>query len=240
MAYRLAQRRHVVAASWTTTLSCFVIVCGIPLIWLIVARHTGVAQGFDDETWALFLAHLVTVALAIVIGDDVLFFTTNSLITIFCTVVIWYGFLATGHDVSTRQSASSIFASILLIPWTAGLIVRAMRNGFRRVIFKAADLQIAVNRARQLDALKDQFIASVNHELRNPIMALDTNIYLMQHTMHAPNADAIRVDALARVRDSVRQLKTLVESILSVRGLEQGQEDFTPSRSRSWQPCRQR
>jgi signal transduction histidine kinase len=228
VAYHLAQRRSVQAASWVTTMSSMVIVCGVQLVWLVVGRHTGIASGFDDESWALFPAHLVTVALAIVIGDDLLFFTATSLVSVFCIILIWFGFLSTGQDVSTRQDVSSVFASILLIPWTAGLIMRAMRDGFRRVIYNAANLQVAVQQAKQLDALKDQFITSVNHELRNPIMALDTNIYLMQETMYAPNAEQIRVDALSRVRDSVRNLKTLVESILSVKGLERGQEEFTP------------
>jgi signal transduction histidine kinase len=228
IAFLLARHRRVRAASWIVVISDILLVCGIQVVWMIVSRHTGTTHGLDDVTWALFPAQIIPVALAVVIGGDVLMYATTGIIDMFIVVSVWYAFLITGHDLSTRSNSLSIFASLLGVPWVVGLVVRAQRNGFRRVIYNAADLQLAVERAKQVETLKDQFITSVNHELRNPIMALDTNIYLMQETMQAPNAEEIRVDALARVRDSVRQLKSLVESILSVKGLEHGQEEFTP------------
>ncbi len=228
VAYIAAGRRHIQVASWLTVGSCTLLVVGIQLVWIIVARHSGTPHGLDDQSWALFPAYLVPVALAVVIGNDAVFYATEVAMSVITSAVLWNAFLSTGHDLSSRQQAIGLFLSVVLVLWSVGLIGRAMRSGFRRIIYNAANLQIAVERARQLDDLKNQFITSVNHELRNPIMTLDANLYLLQQTLDSPQAGETRRHAIARLRQSVGHLRDLVESILSIRRLEQGQGDFTP------------
>jgi signal transduction histidine kinase len=230
VAYRATQSRHIKVASWLTVVGCVLQVEGVQLAWIIVARYSGTTHGLDDQSWALFAAYLVPIALAVVIGDDILFYAAEIMTNVSTTVVLWNAFLSTGHDLSSRQQAIGLFLTLILTQWVVGLIIRAMRSGFRRIIYDAANLQVAVERAEQLDDLKTQFIASVNHELRNPIMTLDANLYLLQQMADAPQASEMRQNAIVRIRQSVGRLRDLVESILSIRRLEQGQGDFTPRR----------
>ncbi|HKD77972.1 MAG TPA: HAMP domain-containing sensor histidine kinase [Ktedonobacterales bacterium] len=228
VAYSATQRQRIQLASWLTVISCMLLVGGIQLVWIIVARYSGTAHGLDDQSWALFAAYLVPIALSVVIGDDVIFYATEIMMNVIAIAVLWNAFLSTGHDLSSRQQAIGLFLTLLLTQWAVGLIGRAMRSGFRQIIYNAANLQVAVERAEQLDDLKNQFIASVNHELRNPIMSLDANLYLLQQMLDAPQASETRRNAIARLRQSVGHLRDLVESILSIRRIEQGQGGFTP------------
>jgi signal transduction histidine kinase len=89
------------------------------------------------------------------------------------------------------------------------------------------DARIATERAEQLDALKDQFITSVNHELRTPLMTMQGYIDLLEDPDAHPSP-AKRVDMLARARQSCDQLVHLVKSILDTRRIEQEAGDFVP------------
>lgn len=86
------------------------------------------------------------------------------------------------------------------------------------------DAQLANQRAQQLDALKDQFITSVNHELRTPLMTMQTYIELLRHRQkELPERSGKLVEAVGRTNDA---LVDLVQSILEVRRIDQENEDF--------------
>lgn len=86
------------------------------------------------------------------------------------------------------------------------------------------DAQLANQRAQQLDALKDQFITSVNHELRTPLMTMQTYIELLRHRQkELPERSGKLVEAIGRTNDA---LVDLVQSILEVHRLDQESQDF--------------
>jgi signal transduction histidine kinase len=87
-------------------------------------------------------------------------------------------------------------------------------------------VQVLYERSRKLDDLKDQFIASVNHELRTPIMALQgfIELYLMSEGLPQDDRDAL----IAEAREVTDNLTSLLQSILDVRRIDQGANDFTP------------
>jgi signal transduction histidine kinase len=89
------------------------------------------------------------------------------------------------------------------------------------------DARIATERARQLDALKDQFITSVNHELRTPLMTMQGYLELLgdQEARVTPEK---RWDMLERARGACGNLVHLVRSILDTRRIEQEADNFTP------------
>jgi len=87
--------------------------------------------------------------------------------------------------------------------------------------------QAATTRAQQLDALKDQFITGVNHELRTPIMTMQGYIELLSELQNQVDASERSV-MLSRARAANETLVHLVQSILDTRRIDQGADDFTP------------
>ncbi|HLV97921.1 MAG TPA: HAMP domain-containing sensor histidine kinase [Ktedonobacterales bacterium] len=89
------------------------------------------------------------------------------------------------------------------------------------------DAHIATARAEQLDALKDQFITSVNHELRTPLMTMKGYLTLLTDTrVQAPQEK--RLEMLTRANRSCESLVYLVQSILDTRRIDQEAGNFTP------------
>jgi signal transduction histidine kinase len=89
------------------------------------------------------------------------------------------------------------------------------------------DARIATERAEKLDALKDQFITSVNHELRTPLMTMQGYLELLDDP-EAHTTVEKRQDMLERARVACANLVHLVRSILDTRRIEQEAGDFVP------------
>lgn len=87
------------------------------------------------------------------------------------------------------------------------------------------DAQVANERAMQLDDLKNQFISSVNHELRTPLMTMQAYIELLRarHSQIAAPDRGVLIEEVGRTSDA---LVDLVQSILEVRRLDQETGDF--------------
>lgn len=86
------------------------------------------------------------------------------------------------------------------------------------------DAQQANERALQLDNLKDQFITSVNHELRTPLMTMQTYIELLRTQQRMlPEKSGRMVEEIGRTNDA---LVDLVQSILEVRRIDQKNDVF--------------
>jgi signal transduction histidine kinase len=92
----------------------------------------------------------------------------------------------------------------------------AVARTFRRTL---GQVGVAYERARQLDALKDEFIASVNHELRTPLMTMQTYMETLRETSDTLPAEQrlVVLNQACQVGDS---LVDLVKSILSSREIE--------------------
>ena len=221
VAYRAAQRHNVVLASYLTVLGCTFLVVGIQLVWVMVARNSGSPVGLDDQSWQMFMAYFVPIALAIVIGDNFLLYATVGVLNVISTAVLFSAFLSTGQDLSSRHQFIGLWLGAIMTEWAVAIIVLAMRSGFRRIIFDATNLQYAVERARKLDELKDSFISSVNHELRNPVMALRgyLDAFVQLDTTLPPEQ---RQRFLTQAVHSCQNVQDLIESILSVRRIDQG------------------
>ncbi len=221
VAYRAAQRRNILLASYLTVLGCTLLVVGIQLVWIIAARNSGSPIGLDDQSWQMFMAYFVPIALAVVIGERVLLYTTVVLLNLISTVILFEAFLSTGQDLSSRHQFIGLWIGALMTEWAVAILTLAMRSGFRRIIFDATNLQYAVERARKLDELKDSFISSVNHELRNPVMALRgyLDAFAQLDTTLPPDQ---RQRFLAQAVQSCQNVQDLIESVLSVRRIDQG------------------
>jgi PAS domain S-box-containing protein len=84
----------------------------------------------------------------------------------------------------------------------------------------AEELQSAFDRLRELDTLKDQFLASVSHEMRTPLAIIIGFADLLER---GDDLDpAVRTEALERVRASAAEMRAMVENLLDFSALEAG------------------
>src|SRR5262249_55667391 len=107
-----------------------------------------------------------------------------------------------------------LFAALMILIWLL----------FRRSLGAVGS---AYERAQQLDRLKDEFIASVNHELRTPLMTMQTYLETIRdHPERIPPEQlTAALDQASRVGDSLIEL---VKSILSTRQIDREGVAFTP------------
>ncbi|HKD77842.1 MAG TPA: HAMP domain-containing sensor histidine kinase, partial [Ktedonobacterales bacterium] len=116
----------------------------------------------------------------------------------------------------------SIYPSleILTLAVVILIVVRQILIGLDLV-----DAQVERTRAQQLDELKNQFITSVNHELRTPLMTMQAYVELLriQQAQMKPADREIIIEEVGRTNDA---LVDLVQSILEVRRLDQEATDF--------------
>lgn len=100
-----------------------------------------------------------------------------------------------------------------------GVLIVANTRGQRRVQRELVSTRVAYERERELDRMKDQFISSVNHELRTPVMALHSYIELAREL--GRRGDLARQEhMLRRGGEAAEHLTALVRSVLNVRQVE--------------------
>ena len=84
----------------------------------------------------------------------------------------------------------------------------------------AHDLQAAFDRLRELDTLKDQFLASVSHEMRTPLAIIIGFADLLERSDELE--EGVRAEALDRIRASAADMRAMVENLLDFSALEAG------------------
>ena len=120
-------------------------------------------------------------------------------------------------------SPSLILAVLIFFEWIIAAFLIAQRVAYQQAI---QDLRAAYDQARRLDDLKDQFIAHINHELRNPVMTLRGAVeYLLVAREHM--SDAEQEETLQRALRTGDSLTQLLERILDIRTIE-GEEILAP------------
>ena len=85
---------------------------------------------------------------------------------------------------------------------------------------KAEELQAAFDRLRELDTLKDQFLASVSHEMRTPLAIIIGFADLLERGEDLD--EPVRVEALERMRASAAEMRGMVENLLDFSAFEAG------------------
>lgn len=121
----------------------------------------------------------------------------------------------------------AVFTVPLATQIAIGVLMLAVTRGFRRTLRQLGSVQLAYEREKELDRLKDHFISSVNHELRTPIMALQGYLELARELGRRGLA-ARQEQMLARGTQAVEHLALLVRSVLNVRRIETDAVTVTP------------
>lgn len=88
----------------------------------------------------------------------------------------------------------------------------------RQVLRQRDELETYAAQLRAADRRKDEFLAVLGHELRNPLMALRAGLQLLEREADGPKAGVIR----ERMGTQVLHLSRLIEDLLDVSRIDQG------------------
>jgi signal transduction histidine kinase len=167
---------------------------------------------------------VVIIGLSALIGLPWMILATTALTTLF--VVVLSGSPSLANDLSNPNNVNSVGAFVIE-QWILALIVYAAARGYRRILQIISDVRVQYERAKQLDELKDQFITSVNHELRNPVMLMQGYIDLLR-LKGEELAPERRTQFVQQASVAGDNLAKLIQSVLSSRRADQGAREFTP------------
>lgn len=100
-------------------------------------------------------------------------------------------------------------------------MVRRSRDELeRQVAERTASLELARKNAEMANAAKGEFLARINHEIRNPLTAILGYCELMELQSNSPSTDPTRDRYLAKLRSSSEHLMELVTDVLEVAKIE--------------------
>jgi len=211
---------------------CIVIALAITIFSPSVIRMA--AQGFGPTVLTSIASYnLIIVLVGILTVNQAYTLGATVAVNLLTVGVIWFSPRA--HDVSVAFSGESGIVGPLAIisQWGLAVLLLAALRIYTPAFRELGETQIAYERERQLDELKDQFITSVNHELRTPVMALQGYLELLLlkvDTMPLEQRRQLLIDA-NKVGDD---LQVLITSILESRQLEQQANDFIPQAVNVW------
>jgi signal transduction histidine kinase len=183
-------------------------------------------RGPDPISTIFLIGAIVIVS---IVGPPWMILSTTVLSTLTTTYMLFLAPVPPFLKSLFAADVPGIFPMLLVTYWgLAGMILVNWRS-YQRTLYELADVRVQVERARQLDNLKDQFIRSVNHELRTPIMAVLGYIDLLMDPIHRASAE--KTDRfIKRAHRSGQSLRTLLSSILDTRRLELDARDYQPER----------
>ncbi|MGQ0432153.1 MAG: sensor histidine kinase [Microthrixaceae bacterium] len=104
--------------------------------------------------------------------------------------------------------------------------VRATARAFHMLMLLDGERE-AVARLRELSSLKDDFIATVVHDLRSPMTVISGLAGLL--ATETDLSDELRVTSLARIVANTKRLSTMVDAVLDVARLEAGGIAYEPT-----------
>lgn len=107
----------------------------------------------------------------------------------------------------------------IALPILVSLLLFAGTIGYRRLQLELDDMRIALAREKAIERLREQFISHVNHELRTPIMALQSYLAMAQELRKRGDVaqEHKMIDEAGKVTED---LEHLVKSVLNLRRLK--------------------
>ena len=196
----------------------------------------------NDPYWTTFF-----IGTLVIIGGAFRFGTAGAYVSATVLAIAYAGiqiFRARAFDFPIEPQRVVFHLSVLVL--TAILVERVLRDHLR-VRAEREDLivrlehQIAENERlfaeaseaqalREMDRLKDEFLAVVSHELRTPLTVISGSLELLARRGHRPEADERRL--IAQAERHVQRLQRSVEDLLDLAQLQEAkielQREFVP------------
>jgi signal transduction histidine kinase len=200
------------------SVSLFVGVTGV-IVYLLLSD--GPLRGTMD-TWAVppFSLFVLSIAISGIFGQPWQVLATTGMTSLFSLLVM----LLTPRSAALTLALSqpdglSLFTVTIAAQLAVGILMFGATTGFVRMQRALADVQLAYEQERELDRLKDQFISSVNHELRTPIMALQGYLELAREL--GTRGDSQRQEQmLVRGTEAADHVAGIVKAVLNVRNVD--------------------
>lgn len=138
--------------------------------------------------------------------------------------------LVTGLTLELNTQTLSQAARVLMIvSWGSCLVFWGAAIGAQRradaLSREVATMRQQADLAWQVDELKDQFIAAVNHELRNPVMAMMGYLDIIDMSLGLNKTERLPKQVAAAVRVGYG-MRDLINSILDTRRVDQSADTF--------------
>jgi signal transduction histidine kinase len=206
-------KRHVNIAS-------FALFAGIAAVIMLLLLNDAVQIPLDVATLPEFELLLLPILVAAIFGGPRFAVLTTAATSLFTFGLIYF----THHTpaLNTTLQASNglaVYTIPIALQLTSGTLLFAATRGFRRTQRELGDIRLAYAREKELEHLKDQFISSINHELRTPVMALQGYIEIAQEL--GTRGETLRQkQILERSAGAADHLATLVKGTLSVSRIE--------------------
>jgi signal transduction histidine kinase len=108
---------------------------------------------------------------------------------------------------------------------TSRVHLASVREGYRQLEDKAARLQEAFDRLKELDHLKSNFLATVSHELRTPLTSIIGYSEMLAEGL-AGDMKPEQLEFVRTIQDKGGQLLSLIMGLLDVGKLESGTMRF--------------
>src|SRR5262249_3746520 len=165
LATYVMRRGHINLAAGLTAISVSAAIVMVQTFW-------DTTQGIDPFGLILFSVLDVTIVLVGVLGDARTTIGLTVGVTIF-SAALW---LLAPRAPNMEQIVAS--ERLLVGPissftqWAIVVTQLASLRSSRQTLAELGAVQVACERARKLDQLTDEFISSVKHQLRTPLMAI--------------------------------------------------------------------
>lgn len=140
--------------------------------------------------------------------------------------LVWLNMALGQAPASASDLGFTLAALLLIMQWGVATLMLTVAHSIRQTMRDLGDVRVAFDRAQRLDELKDQFIASVNHELRNPIMTIQAYLQLLNERAD-DMAPERRHSLIARAYQVADTIGALLESILDARRTNLESKDFS-------------
>jgi signal transduction histidine kinase len=176
--------------------------------------------GLDPFAMIEFTPFSVAIILAGVLGDRWTVVIATIVTNALTILLFWLTPRGAGLEQIFNTELPLLLPVSLIYQWLFASLMIAISRTFKRTL---GQVGVAYERAKQLDALKDEFIASVNHELRTPLMTMQTYMETLRETSDTLPPEQLRqvLGQACQVGDS---LVDLVKSILSSREIDRDVE----------------
>jgi PAS domain S-box-containing protein len=100
-------------------------------------------------------------------------------------------------------------------------------------------VRLALEREKELSALKTRFFSMASHEFRTPLSTVLAAAQLLENSSHAWDNSEKWLRNLRRIQDSVKNMVQLLDDILTINRAETGKLEFNPQPFNLEKFCRQ-